>query len=375
MDSPLVIFGCGYVGTRLARAALAQGRPVRACARGTARLEPLRELGAEVHYIDAARPKQFGPALQGLLSPTVVYSIPPPPDIPAGEAVRRASQAALNAGARSFIYLSTAGLYGNTADPDWVDEETNVALNDAQMAPRLSDESAVQSAAAAGLRTVILRLPAIYGPGRGVRYRLIKGDYKLIDGGEHWISRIHVDDLVRIILAADERAPAAALYLVSDDRPTLQKEHAEWLCQRLSLPQPPSVPAFGAGYARSPQRGRRIRNDRLKRDLQITLQYPSFIEGELQIEAEAAPAPAPPADSVPVPVPVPAPVPVPVEAAGWREVWAGAGDRLLLLRTTAAGFEIVDPQDGGKPVAALAVEEEARKRLTGDGFTLVGRIR
>ena len=36
-------------------------------------------------------------------------------------------------------------------------------------------------------------------------------------------------------------------------------------------------------------RGRRVKNDRLKQLLGVTLRYPSFVEGELQIdEAEAA---------------------------------------------------------------------------------------
>ena len=290
---PLVIFGCGYVGTRLARVALAAGRPVRACARGVVRLEPLRELGAEVMYIDATKSKQFGPALNGMMGATVVYSIPPVPNMPAGESVRRATQAALSHGARNFIYLGTAGLYGTRPDPDWVDEDSVVALDDGAMGARLTDEAAVQGASSAGLRTVVLRLGAIYGPGRGVRGRLKKGDYKLIDGGEHFISRIHVDDLVQVILAAEERAPPGAMYLVSDDRPTLQKEHALWLCERLGLPSPPSVPAFGPGVGRTMQRGRRIRNARMKSELGVTLRYPSFVEGEAQIELEESGATSP----------------------------------------------------------------------------------
>src|SRR5260370_26866880 len=102
--SPLVIFGCGYVGGYLARAALASAsgsRRVRACARNLARLEPLAAAGAEVRAFDATKPKQFGPALMGLTAPTVVYSIPPPPGFPAGEAVRRAASASPAAGARA----------------------------------------------------------------------------------------------------------------------------------------------------------------------------------------------------------------------------------------------------------------------------------
>jgi uncharacterized cupin superfamily protein/nucleoside-diphosphate-sugar epimerase len=293
---PLVIFGCGYVGKRLARAAAATGRMVRACARHLGPLDELRALGVELSAIDASKPKQFGPAMHGIIGASVVYSIPPPPSMPAGEAVRRATQAAINSGVRSFVYLGSAGLYGQRADPDWIDEDTPVAHDDPQMAPRHSDEAAVQGAASAGLRTCVLRLAAIYGPGRGVRARLRKGDYKLIAGGEHYISRIHVDDVVRVILAAEERAPPGSTYLVADDRPTTQREYALWLAARLGVREPHSTSTAGEGVAANPQRGRKLRNTHMKEELGVQLAYPSYLEGEAQIEAEesgGAPAAAP----------------------------------------------------------------------------------
>ena len=265
--NPLVIFGCGYVGTRLAKAALAAGRPVRVCSRGVERLEPLRALGAEIFYMDASRAKQFGPALVGTMRATVVYSIPPLYGMPAGEAVRRATHAALSAGVACFIYLGTSGLYGTRPDEDWVDEESSVAHDDPSMAARLADEAAVEGGASAGLHTVTFRIAAIYGPGRGVRARLLRGDYKLIDDGQHYISRVHVDDLVRAILAADVRADSGSVFMVSDDRPTTQYEYAEWLAARLNLPMPPSTPSIAPGTRRTLLRGRRIRNTKLKQQL------------------------------------------------------------------------------------------------------------
>jgi nucleoside-diphosphate-sugar epimerase len=291
-----VILGCGYIGTRLARAALAAGHPVRACARNTDRLAPLAALGAEVMAFDVTKPKACQIALTGTIGACVVYAVPQVKDLRASEAVSRASQAALEGGARSFIYLGSAGLYGKRpADWEVIDEETAVAHDDAAMAAYHMDEAALQSATAAGLRAIVLRLGPVYGPGRGVRARLRKGDYNLIDDGAHWISRIHVDDLVRVILAADQRAPAGATYLVVDDKPTPQREAAEFLCARLGVPMPPSVPAYGAGHATSPVRGRHIKNDKMKRELELTLLYPSYLEGEAQIEAEESP-PAPPAE-------------------------------------------------------------------------------
>lgn len=55
-DAPLVILGCGYIGARVARAALAAGRTVRVASRSTGKLAPLGALGAELKYVDARCP-------------------------------------------------------------------------------------------------------------------------------------------------------------------------------------------------------------------------------------------------------------------------------------------------------------------------------
>src|SRR5204863_8920149 len=72
----------------------------------------------------------------------------------------------------------------------------------------------------------------------------------------------------------------------SDDRPTTQKEYAGWLCERMRIPLPGSSPAFAPGVPRVSLRGRRVRNDKLKRELELTLRYPTYVEGEAAIEAE-----------------------------------------------------------------------------------------
>lgn len=298
-----VILGCGYVGTRLAKALLADGHRVRVAARNVQRLEPLGALGAEVHRLDAAR-LRFGPALYGLRAPTVVYSIPPVADVPVGEPVSRAAEAAMQAGAARFLYLGSTAVYGETEHGVTVDEESPIATFDAQAAPRIGEETAVETARLSGLSTVILRLAAIYGPGRGVRERLKAGTYRLTDDGIHYFSRVHVDDLVGIIRAAAARAPAGARYCVADDRPSTQREYAEWLCGRLGLPLPPSVPSIAPGAPRRAVRNRKVSNARLKRELGYAFRYPSFVEGELAIEAETdgPPAAAAPAEAAPAPV-------------------------------------------------------------------------
>lgn len=294
---PVVILGCGYVGTRLAQSLLADGVQVRVCARRVALLEPLRALGAEVHYLEASRSHQFGPAMLGLDQPVVVYSIPGVRDLPQGEAVRRAASAAYKVHARAFVYLGSSAVYGRSEGNDnseWVDEDTNVATNDPEAGMRLADEAGVQAVSQNGLRTVTLRLSAIYGPAlsptlpaRGVRQRLRGGQYKLWDGGRYYFSRIHVDDLVRIIRLAAERVVSGQaqnlMYVVGDDHPCPQGEYAAWLAQHLKLPMPPSVDSHLSGPGQI-IRGRRLANARLRRELGLRLLYPSYREGEAQID-------------------------------------------------------------------------------------------
>lgn len=284
--SSLVILGCGYVGSRLARAALAQGRSVRVCSRSTGRLQALGEAGAEVKFVDASTPRSFTSVLSGAHGATVVYSIPPVTMLPPGHAMRAALQAAYGAGAASFIYFSSCGLYGDSPDDDtWVDEDTPLAA-DTAMQNILSDEREILNSSFDRLRTVILRLAPVYGPGRGVRERMRKGQYAILEDGSHVTSRIHVDDVARIVFAAEQHAPPRAVYLVGDDAPVTQGEYARWLSERLGVAMPPSRQIVEPGKARVAHRNRRIRNTRLKQELQLELAYPTYREGEAQIESE-----------------------------------------------------------------------------------------
>lgn len=285
---PLIILGCGYVGTRIARAALADGRTVRVCGRSTGRLAALGTAGAQVKYLDAGVPKQIGPAISGLAGATIVYSIPPVQSLPPGQGVRAALQAAYGAGAGCFIHFSSAGLYGEQPDDDaWIDEDTPTVNNDGPMQNVLSDEREVETCSFDRLRTVILRLAPVYGPGRGMRARIASKQFRVLDDGSHATSRIHVDDVVQVVFAAEQHAPRGARYLVADDEPTTQGAYAKWLSERMGLPMPPSRAMFEPGAPHAAHRNRRIKNTKLKQELGVTLKYPTYREGEAAIEAEA----------------------------------------------------------------------------------------
>ena len=105
-------------------------------------------------------------------------------------------------------YLSTTGVYGDRGG-GWVDETS---------ALRPSGERGRRRAAAEigwlelwrrrGVPVHIFRLAAIYGPGRSPFAALRAGTARRIDKPGQVFSRIHVEDLARVLLAS--MRPAAA---------------------------------------------------------------------------------------------------------------------------------------------------------------------
>jgi nucleoside-diphosphate-sugar epimerase len=286
VSNPIVILGCGYVGSAIARAAIAAGRQTRVCGRSTGRLQPtLGSEGAEVKFLDAATPKGFTAAVNGMHNATIVYSIPPVAQLPPGHAIRAALQAAYGVGAASFIHFSSSGLYGDEPDDaTWIDEDTPITP-DGSMQNVQSDEQEVMKVSFEKPKIKVLRLAPVYGPGRGVRNRIRKGEFKILDNGEHATSRIYIDDLVQVVFACEDKAPHKSLYLAADDEPTTQGEYAKWLSERMGAPMPPFRPQMEAGKARVAHRNRKYRNTKLKRELGIELKYRSYREGEAAIEA------------------------------------------------------------------------------------------
>jgi dTDP-4-dehydrorhamnose reductase/quercetin dioxygenase-like cupin family protein len=259
-----------------------------ACARNKERLADMEALGADTYQFEATRRHAFHYAMGNARGPIVVYCLPPYPGLPGGELVSRAAAECLSVGAERFIYFSSTSVYGEGGGDRIVDEDTPVSgeLDDQDARPYVSAEGAVEDARVRGLDGTILRLASVYGPGRGVRERLLHGKYRLLDEGKHVYSRIHVDDVVGILRAIAERGPTNGTYCLADDRPCPQREYAEWLARHLGVRTPTSVPSLAPSMPRRRIRNRGVSNTKLKRELEYQFLYPSYREGELAIDRE-----------------------------------------------------------------------------------------
>lgn len=180
-------------------------------------------------------------------------------------------------------YLSTTGVYGDHAG-GWVDEDTPVTPATARGRARATAEAEWQALAKeAGLPLHIFRLAGIYGPGRGPFDRLRDGTARRIVKPGQVFSRIHVEDIATVLAASIARPDPGAVYNVCDDEPAAPQDVTAFAASLIGLPPPPEEPFDPAGlspmaasfYAES----KRVRNDRMKRDLGVRLAYPSYREG------------------------------------------------------------------------------------------------
>ena len=168
---------------------------------------------------------------------------------------------------------------------EWVDETTKPAPVSERSRERFAAE---QEWIALGKRAekavVILRLSGIYGPGQNAIAQLRSGRAKRIDRPGQFFNRIHVADIAQAIDAAIAKS-ANGILNVTDDKPTAQGVPIAFAAELLGIEPPPQIPFAEAAKDMNEMalsfygESKRVRNDRLKRELGVTLRYPSFREG------------------------------------------------------------------------------------------------
>jgi nucleoside-diphosphate-sugar epimerase len=185
---------------------------------------------------------------------------------------------------RSIVYLSTVGVYGDHGG-EWVDETTPPKPGSARSRARLDAERVWQKLGARrGTAVAILRLAGIYGPGKNALLQIRQGSARRIVKPGQVFSRIHVADIAQAIDAAFARK-VGGLFNVADDEPSAPGDPLAFAAQLLGRDPPPEVPFEEAAPSLSPmalsfwQECRRVRNDKLKRELGVTLLYPTYREG------------------------------------------------------------------------------------------------
>ncbi|MFC4159480.1 NAD-dependent epimerase/dehydratase family protein [Chitinimonas lacunae] len=276
----LLIVGCGDV-MRRALPWLCRRFRVYALARSAEQAAILRSLGAIPLQGDLDRATSLR-RLAGLAH-RVIHSAPPAASGNDDPRTRRLL-AALARGAilpRTLVYISTTGVYGNSAGA-WIDESAPLRPESPRALRRVAAEQRLrQFGRRHRCRVALLRAPGIYAEERLPLARLRAGTPALIEADDGYSNHIHADDLARAACLALFRGRGGRAFNIVDDSRWKMGEWFDQVADAAGLPHPPRLPREAAQQAVDPalwsfmRESRRLRNGRMKRELKLRLAHPT----------------------------------------------------------------------------------------------------
>lgn len=288
----LVIFGCGYVGRTLARAAVAAGWEVWIQSRNGDSLAVVNEVQAARRVVGDLHSRDWHAALPGKwdLAINLVSSAGGGLDgyrLSYIEGNQSILEWAGKAEVGRFIYTSATSVYPQT-EGEWVAEEdvpAPASLSPSGQLLREAELIVMESEAVA--EKIVVRLAGIYGPGRHLYLdRLQQGAASLPGDGSAWLNLIYLKDIVGALmqLASAPLPSAAEIFNLVDNEPARKQDIVDWLAAETETRPILFDPAeAGPRAARRTAQGklpnRRVSNARLRSSLSWSPQFPDFRAG------------------------------------------------------------------------------------------------
>jgi nucleoside-diphosphate-sugar epimerase len=278
----LLVIGCGDVGMRLLPL-LRQHFRIFAVTSQPERHAQLRAAGAVPITANLDQPSSLK-RLKGLAS-NIVHLAPPRSE---GETdTRSRNLIAILPDKSRLVYISTTGVYGDTAGALF-DETRPVNPGNARAKRRVAAEQLLRAWATRSQSAVsILRVPGIYANNRLPLERLQKGTPALVTQDDVFTNHIHADDLAILIKLAFYRAAPSRIYHAVDDSDLLMGDYFDLVADSFHLPRAPRLPRAELVKLISPMllsfmsESRRMKNDRIKQELGVRLVHSTVADGVL----------------------------------------------------------------------------------------------
>jgi nucleoside-diphosphate-sugar epimerase len=274
----VLIIGCGYVGEALGSALVAAGHQVFGLRRSADACALVERAGISPLIADITNPAtlaQLNPAYDWVIN-----------TVSSGGGTAGDYRSVYLQGTKNvldwlapkppqkFIYTSSTSVYGQN-DGSLVTEQSSTEP-DTETARILVQTEQLLLNSSSIIPAIVLRLAAIYGPGRGYWFKqFLAGDARIEGSGSRYLNMVHRDDVVGSIMAALETALAGSIYNVVDDEPVTQIEFFRFLAGHFNRPLPAAIPQDSVPRKRGAT-NKRVSNARLKRELHYEFKYPSF---------------------------------------------------------------------------------------------------
>ncbi len=274
----LLVFGCGYLGIRIAKASVSAGHVVWTTTRRGAKADEMAKMGLR-------------PILADWTDRRTLAELPEVDRVVVAVAYDHRSgldrQRYQVDGFRHLLsavppkthlcYISSTGVYHQKGGV-WVDETSPT---------HPAGDSGWACLRAEGLLHrfrpdspwTILRLAGIYGPGRVPRAANVIAGRPIRSPADGYLNLIHVDDAAAVALASWQSA-RQRIYVVADDQPVIRGDFYREIARQCGAAQPRFLPPSpGSPLSLRSKSNKRVWNRRMKRDLLGKLRFPGYREG------------------------------------------------------------------------------------------------
>ena len=253
--------GSGFIGGRLIKRLVADGKPVKALARSDASSAAVSALGAETVRGDLANPESMKAGAEGCETAFHLAAHlgqwGKREDFIAGNVTgtENALAACRDAGVRRFVHCGTEAALLAGQPLVNVDETAPLRPDSKALysATKAMAEQAVREASAGDFEAMVMRPRLVWGAGDTTLLPEIVaavkgGKFAWIGGGGHLTATTHVDNVVEGLVLTAAKGRAGEAYFVTDGEPSVFREFVSELLSTQGVEPPTrSVPAPVAG--------------------------------------------------------------------------------------------------------------------------------
>lgn len=182
-----------------------------------------------------------------------------------------------------FGYLSTTGVYGDHQG-EWVTEQSDLRPVNARSRRRVDAERAwMRLYKIEKLPVHVFRLSGIYGPRRNAVNDVLSGKARRIIKPNQVFSRIHVEDIARMLYASINTPEPGNIYNGADDLPAASDEIITFAAKLTESALPPAIhytdPQLSPMTRSFYESCRRVDNTKTKSIPKMRFLYPTYKDG------------------------------------------------------------------------------------------------
>jgi nucleoside-diphosphate-sugar epimerase len=196
------------------------------------------------------------------------------------------NEISLNKKIKWLGYLSSTSVYGNYYGK-WVNEKSKLLTNNDTGINRIAAENEwLKLSRYHFVPTRIFRLSGIYSQERNLFLRLANGQIRYVRKSNHYFSRIHVVDIAQVLFKSLIYSKAGEIYNVADNMPCSYDKTISYACSLMGIQNPPpvSLQSLNEGEMKNFYKdSKKVSNAKIKRDLKVKLNFPTYKEGFKEI--------------------------------------------------------------------------------------------